>query len=75
MSGKGQMLDEIPLGIRQNHVQKVSFCGERLQDFNFVDFGEPGSSVGELFGPSKEGDRSRRSPGMGEGSPGQAYKS
>ena len=41
----------------ENHVRKVYFCVERPLDLNLVDFGRPGSSVGELFGPYKEGDQ------------------
>ena len=70
MSGKGYFLDAFPLESRNNNVQNISFCGERLLDLNFIDSWGPGSSVGELFGPSEEGDGSKKSPGMGEGSPG-----
>jgi len=77
--GKGRILDEIPLEIRENHVQKVCFCGERPLDLNFIDFGGPGSSVGELFGPSEEGDgsKARRVGGWGRvgGPPGRTYRS
>ena len=56
MSAKGRNFDEIPLEISENRVQKVCFCGEGPPDLNFIDFREPGSSVGELFGPEEEGD-------------------
>ena len=71
MSEKGRNLDEIPLEIRENHVQKVCFCGERPLDLNLIDFGGAGSSVGELFGPSKEGGPSVVSREMGGGTPRQ----
>ena len=71
VSEKGRILDEIPLEIRETHVQKVSFCGERPLDLNFIDFGGPGSSVGELFGPSREGKQSKLSRGKGGGTPRQ----
>ena len=50
MSGKALFLDDMSLGMLQNHIPKVSFCGERLLDLNFVDLGEPRSSVGEFLG-------------------------
>ena len=56
VSEKGRNLDGIPLEISEKHVKKVCFCGERPLDLNLVDSGRPGSSVGELFGPSQEGD-------------------
>ena len=71
MSEKGRNLDEIPLEIRENHVQKVCFCGERPLDLNLDDFGGPGSSVGELFGPAKDADGSNATQGMGGGPPRQ----
>ena len=50
VSGKGCMLDEISLEMLQNRVPKVSFCAERSLDLNFVNFGGPRSSVGEVLG-------------------------
>ena len=71
MSVKGRNLDEIPLEIRENHVQKVCFCGERPLDLNSIDFGGAGSSAGELFGPSTEGKESKLSQGKSGGTPRQ----
>ena len=50
MSEEGWILDVFSFEIRQNNVQKVSFCAERLLDTNFVNFGGPRSSVGEFLG-------------------------
>ena len=71
VSEKGRNLDEIPLEIRENHVQKVCFCGERPLDLNLIDLGGAGSSVGKLFGPSEEGKESKLSREMGGGTPRQ----
>ena len=50
MSEQGWILDVFSLEIRQNNVQKVCFCAERPLDTNFVNFGGPRSSVGEVLG-------------------------
>ena len=63
------MLDGIPLEIWGNHVQKVCFCGEGPPDLNIINIGGPGSSVGELFGPCKEGEESVVSRVKGGGTP------
>ena len=44
------MLDDISFEMLQNRVPKVSFCAERPLDVNFVNFGGPRSSVGEVLG-------------------------
>ena len=67
-------LNEIPFEIRENQVQKVSFCDERPLDFNFIDFGRPGSSVGDLFGTVEEGGCFKRVQEMGEGVPGAGIR-
>ena len=73
VSEKGRNLDEIPLEIRENRIQKVCFCGERPLDLNLVDFGRPGSSVGELFGPEEEGDGPHASQVRGGQTPRQGH--
>ena len=75
MSDKGKMLDEIPLDIQQNRVQKVSFCGERPLDLNFVDVGVPGSSVGSFSALQKRASKSGRVRKWVREAPGQAYRS
>ena len=74
MSEKGWNLDEIPLEISENRVEKVCFCGEGPPDTNLVAFREPASSVGDLFGPFEEGGRSTASGEMGGQAPGQGSK-
>ena len=71
MSEKGRNSNEIPLEISENQVKKVSFCGERPLDLNLDDFGGPGSSVVELFGPEKDGAQTNATQGMGGGPPRQ----
>ena len=75
MSEKGRILDEIPLEISENRVQKVCFGGEGPPDLLLVALREPASSVGDLFGTLEEGDCFKRGQGRGEGevreSPGQ----
>ena len=71
MSEKGQNLDEIPLEIRENLVKKVCFCGERPLDLNSIDFGRPGSSAGEFFGPPREGGQPKAGGEKSGGTPRQ----
>ncbi len=69
MSEQGWNLDVFSLEIRQNNVQKVSFCAERPLDINFVNFGGPRSSVGEVLGASGEGRLNQTESGQGWGKP------
>ena len=69
------MFDDFSLEIRQNNVQKVSFCAERPLDTNFDNGGGPRSSLEGLpeasrgvIQPSPSRERVREAPG-------QAYKS
>ena len=55
MSEEGSIVDVFSFEIRQNNVQKVCFCAERPLDTNFVNFGGPRSSVGEILGASGGG--------------------
>ena len=70
MSEQGWILDVFSLEIRQDNVEKVSFCAERPLDTNFVNFGGPRSSVGEVLGASGGGDPSKAVQAKGGGSPG-----
>ena len=76
MSEQGWILDVFSLEIRQNNVQKVSFCTEKPLDTNFVHFGGPRSSLEGLLEASGGGVAEPGPSGQRVGeAPGQAYKS
>ena len=79
MSEQGWILDEFSLEIRQTNDQKVSFCGERPRELNFIDFRGPRSSAEEVLDAYGGGRSIQTEPGRVRQrvreAPGQAYKS